>query len=94
MAALRFAHNRSTWAGSYRDEIPSRERGLVVRPEQFIGLLRIELPGYSLNWTLLQDMRDMRRFRAVDLEGIQKAHAAPREMMRQLALVVPHYGAR
>ena len=94
MAALRYGHNRTTWAGSYRDEIPSRERGPVTRPVQFLGLLRLELPGYSLNLTLPQDMRDPRRFRAVDLDGMQHAHAAPRELLRQLALIVPHYGAR
>ena len=91
MSALRFGHARSTWAGCYRDEIPSRERAPVVRPERFVGLVHIELPGFSLQWSLPQDMRDMRRFRALDLDGIQQAHAAPREMMRHLVLIVPSY---
>lgn len=91
MPALRYGHARYTWAGSYRDEIPSRERGPCARPERFIGRILVELPHFSLDWTLQQDMRDMRRFRAVDLDGIQHAHAAPRELMRQLAGVVPVY---
>mgnify|MGYP000320645424 CR=1 FL=1 len=92
---IRYGHARATWAGSYRDEIPSRERAAYVAPERFIGMVHIELPHFSLNWTLGQDMRDMRRFRAIDLDGIQHAHYAPRELMRHLATVVPVYsGAR
>lgn len=82
---------RTTWAGCERSDIPSRDRGTYVRPEQFIGRLLIELPGYSLDWTLPQDMRDMRRFRALDLAGVEYAHAAPKELLRQVALIVPHY---
>jgi hypothetical protein len=94
MSALRYGHNRATWAGSYRDEILSRERPLIVDPwEPYLGRLLVDLPGYALDLTLHQDRRDPRRFRAVDLEGVQRAHAAPRELMRQLAIIVPHYGA-
>ena len=92
MTALRYGHNRATWAGSYRDEIPSRERGPVESWQPYLGRILIDLPGYALDLTLHQDRRDPRRFRAVDLAGAVQAHAAPRELMRQLALVVPHYG--
>jgi hypothetical protein len=94
MAALRYGHNRATWAGSHRDEIPSRERPVVNAWVPYVGRLLVDLPGYGLDLTLRQDSRDPRRFRAIDLDGIQHAHAAPRELMRQLALIVPQYGAR
>lgn len=95
MTALRYGHARATWAGSYRDEIPSRERDPYERPTRFIGRVLVVLPFFELDWTLPQDMRDMRRFRAIDLDGKEHAHAAPRELMRHLATVVPTYaGAR
>lgn len=94
MSALRYGHERRTWAGCYRDEIPSREYLPYTKPEQFIGLCRIILPGYEIDWTLRQDMRDPRRFRAVDLGGVLQAHAAPRELMRRLATLVPVYSGR
>ena len=92
MTALRFGDARRTWAGSPRDEIQSRERGPVESWQPYLGRILIDLPGYALDLTLHQDRRDPRRFRAVDLAGAVQAHAAPRELMRQLALVVPHYG--
>ena len=91
MSTLRFGHARTTWAGSNRDEIPSRYRAPAEQRDRFMGLLHIELPGCSINWTLAQDQRDLRRFRAVDLEGIQHQHCAPRELLRRLALDVPRY---
>jgi hypothetical protein len=91
---IRYGHNRATWAGSYRDEIPSREREAYTRPERFIGRVLVVLPFFELDLTLQQDMRDMRRFRALDLDGVQQAHAAPRELMRRLATVVPVYSGR
>ena len=60
---------------------------------QYLGRLLIDLPGFSLDWTLRQDMRDMRRFRAVDLSGVTHEHCAPAEMLRRVALIVPHYGS-
>jgi hypothetical protein len=94
MTALRYGHARATWAGSYRDEIPSREREPYQRPERFIGRVLVVLPFFDLDLTLQQDMRDMRRFRAVDLDGVEHAHAAPRELMRHLATLVPVYGGQ
>lgn len=94
MTALRYGHARRTWAGSHRDEIPSRERPVVDAWQPYIGRLLIDLPGYGLDLTLRQDARDLRRFRAIDLDGIQHAHAAPRQLLRDLALVVPVYGLR
>lgn len=94
MSALRYGYARNTWAGSYRDEIPSREREPYQRPERFIGRVLVVLPFFELDWTLPQDMRDMRRFRALDLAGVQQAHAAPRELMRHLATVVPTYAGK
>jgi hypothetical protein len=90
-----YGHARSTWAGCHRSEIPSRHRGEWVAPSPFIGALRIILPGFDLDWSLRQDMRDVRRFYALDLDGNRHAHAAPRELMHELARVVPRYsGAR
>lgn len=91
---LYYGHNRSTWAGCHRSEIPSRERGAWVAPEPFIGSVRIILPGFALDWTLRQDMRDPRRFYALDLDGAAHAHAAPRELMHALAKVVPRYSGQ
>lgn len=69
------------------------EREEYRRPQQYLGRLLIDLPGFALDWTLRQDMRDMRRFRAVDLDGIAHAHAAPAELLRKVALIVPHYSS-
>lgn len=87
---IQFRRNRTTWAGSDRCDIPSRARP-YARQDQYVGRLLINLPGYSLDWTLRQDMRDMRRFRALDLAGMEFAHAAPKELLRQVALLVPRY---
>lgn len=81
----------ATFNGSLRMDIPSRQREVYERPVLYIGRVLIDLPHFALDWTLHQDMRDMRRFRAVDLDGIQREHAAPKESMRALALVVPRY---
>lgn len=94
MPALRYGHNRATWAGSYRDEIPSRQREPHQRPERFIGRILVVLPAFELDLTLQQDMRDMRRFRAVDLDGAVHAHAAPKELMRELAKLMPLYSGQ
>ncbi len=88
---LRYGHSRQTWAGDYRDEIPSRARGAYVKPQPYLGRVLVDLPFFSLEWALRQDMRDMRRFRALDLDGIEQAHATPRELMRHLATLVPVY---
>lgn len=84
----------ATFNGSPRMDIPSRCREYCERPVPYLGRLLIDLPHFTLDWTLHQDMRDMRRFRAVDLDGIQHEHAAPRELMRQVALIVPRYSTR
>ena len=89
-----YGPGRATWAGSYRDEIPSRERPAYVRQEPYIGRLLIDLPGFAMDWTLRQDMRDERRFYAVDLDGAKHEHAAPRELMRRVALLVPIYSGK
>lgn len=89
-----YGPGRATWAGSYRNEIPSRERGPYVRPEPYLGRLLIDLPGFALEWTLRQDMRDMRRFRGIDLDGTVHAHHAPRELLRHVSGLVPVYSGR
>jgi hypothetical protein len=94
MSTIQYGRSRATWAGCYRDEIPSRERSPYSRPEPYIGRLMIDLPGYSLEWTLRQDMRDMRRFRGIDLDGVTHTHHAPRELLRHVALLVPVYSGR
>ena len=87
----RFGYGRHTWAGCDRADIPSRQYEPFNKPERFVGMLKIVLPGFHLDWTLAQDMRDLRRFRAIDLDGIQHAHAAPKELLRQVALLAPTY---
>jgi hypothetical protein len=77
--------------GGERSDIPSRERHPYQRQEPYIGRLLIELPGFSIDWTLRQDMRDMRRFYALDAEGARHGHAAPKELLRCVALLVPRY---
>jgi hypothetical protein len=90
-----YAPTRSTWAGAYRDEIPSRERPPVVRAEPYIGRLHLALPGFEIDWVLRQDQRDMRRFYALDLAGNRHAHHSPREMLREVVLpLVPVYAGR
>ena len=69
------------------------EREPFVPYEPFLGRLHLVLPGYTLDWTLHQDRRDLRRFRAVDLDGVRQLHCAPPEMLRRAALIVPHYSA-
>jgi hypothetical protein len=92
---IRYGRRRDTWAGCYREDIPSRERAVWEPPQPHLGRLLIALPGFSLDWTLRQDMRDMRRFRALDFDGLLHGHAAPKELLRQVALIVPTYcGAR
>lgn len=84
----------ATFNGSPRMDIPNRRREPYERPQPYLGRLLIDLPHFTLDWTLHQDTRDMRRFRAVDLDGIQREHAAPRELMRHVALIVPRYSTR
>lgn len=50
-----YAPTRGTWAGAYRDEIPSRERPAVARTEPYTGRLHIALPGFEIDWVLRQD---------------------------------------
>lgn len=90
-----YTPTRSTWAGGDRADIPSREREPWARPEPYIGRLHLALPGCSIEWVLRQDVRDMRRFRALDLDGNLLAHAAPRELIRETLLpLVPVYAGR
>ncbi len=77
--------------GSERSDILSREREPYTRPLPYIGRLLIALPGYSIDWTLRQDMRDMRRFYALSANGERMGHAAPKELLRSVALLVPRY---
>ena len=91
MSALRYGHERRTYAGSYRDEIPSRERGPV--PERYVGRIMCEFPGFRVEWACPQDMRDMRRFRAVDLDGMVRGHGTPKELLRACIALAPVYAA-
>lgn len=93
MQHLYYGDARRTWHGAPRSDIESRHRPAPEPWQPYLGRLLIDLPGCRIDWTLHQDRRDLRRFRCVDLDGIQHAHAAPRELMRQLALIVPHYSA-
>ena len=49
------------------------------------GRILIDVPDLSIDWTLLADKRDVRRWRAVDIFGIVHAHAAWPTMLRDLA---------
>ena len=91
---LYYGDQRKTWHGVPRVDIEDRERPPVEEWQPFVGLIQIRLPFFDLDWTLRQDSRDPRRFRALDLEGNLHAHAAPRELMRQMALIVPQYSGR
>jgi len=66
-------------------------RGVWTRPEPFIGRLALIAPGISIEWTLRQDMRDMRRFHALDLDGQSHGHATPKELLHRLADSLPRY---
>lgn len=79
------------WLDHYRTATPKREREPYQRPEPFIGRLLLIVPGFTLDWTLRQDMRDLRRFYAIDLDGNRQDHAAPKELVRNVALLVPRY---
>lgn len=48
-----------------------------------------DLSGISLEWTLIPDRRDVRRYRAFDLDGRLQHHAAGGELLRAVAAMVP-----
>jgi hypothetical protein len=53
------------------------------------GRILIDVPGLSVDWTLHPDRRDVRRWRAVGLDGKVQAHAAWPTILRQLAAGQP-----
>ena len=94
MQHLYYGDQRKTWHGMPRCEILTRQHPPYERPQPFLARICIVLPGFDLEWTGHQDMRDMRRFRWVDMDGALHEHAAPRETMRALSLIVPRYSGR
>ena len=54
-----------------------------------LGRLLLIVPGISIDWTLVPDRRDVRRWWAVDLAGQRVAHAAWPTMLRELAAGQP-----
>lgn len=50
-----------------------------------LGRLLLIVPGVDIDWTLIPDKRDVRRWRAVDLSGAVHAHAAWPTILRDLA---------
>ena len=54
-----------------------------------LGRIVIDVPGLRLDWTLVPDRRDVRRWRAVDLAGVEHAHAAWPTILRMLAAGQP-----
>ena len=62
--------------------------GPVVIGCCWVGVL-IDVPGLSVDWTLHPDRRDVRRWRAVDLDGNVQAHAAWPTILRQIAAGQP-----
>lgn len=66
-----------------RSEIPSRSDPRDdLRP---LGRILIDVPGFSIDWTLVPDRRDVRRWRAVDQDGVVQAHAAWPTIVRTIA---------
>jgi hypothetical protein len=49
------------------------------------GRLLLIVPGVNIDWTLIPDRRDVRRWYAVDLDGTRHAHAAWPTIMRMVA---------
>ena len=66
-----------------RSDIPSRAdpRDDMRRP----GRILIDVPGLSIDWILKPDSRDVRRWRAVDLAGVEHMHAAWPTILREIA---------
>ena len=66
-----------------RSQIPSRSnlRDDMRAP----GRLLLIVPGVDIDWTLIPDRRDVRRWWAVDLDGTRHAHAAWPSILRDLA---------
>lgn len=54
-----------------------------------LGRIVIDVPGLSIDLTLIPDRRDVRRWRAVDLSGAVVAHAAWPTILRELAAHQP-----
>lgn len=50
---------------------------------------RLVITPLDIDWTLVPDKRDVRRWRAVDLTGVVHMHAAWPEMLRRLAAHQP-----
>ena len=50
-----------------------------------LGRLLLVVPGVDIDWTLVPDRRDVRRWRAVDLSGRVHDHAAWPTILRNLA---------
>lgn len=86
---IRYGNQRRTHNGSDRADIPSRERG--PGPERYVGRIMCDFPGWSVEWACPQDMRDMRRFRAVDLDGLVHGHGTPKELLRACIALAPVY---
>jgi hypothetical protein len=89
-STIRYGRRRDNWVGSYRDQISSRHRGAWELPQPYVGRLLIALPGFSIDRTLRQDTHEMRRFWALKFDGARQ-HAAPKELLRQVAFIVPMY---
>lgn len=68
-----------------RAEIDSRHslRDDMRKPE------RLVITPLDVDWTLVPDKRDVRRWRAYDLAGELKMHASWPEMLRQLSAHQP-----
>ena len=49
------------------------------------GRLLLIVPGMDIDWTLIPDRRDVRRWYAVDIDGKRHAHAAWPSILRDLA---------
>jgi len=50
-----------------------------------VGRLLLDVPGLSIDWALVPDRRDVRRWFAVDAAGVRQAHAAWPSILRELA---------
>lgn len=66
-----------------RAQIPSRSN--ARDDARAPGLLVLEVPGLSINWTLKPDSRDVRRWWAADMAGAVQAHGAWPQILRGIA---------
>ena len=84
---IHYGAPRRTHNGSDRADILSRDRGPAH--ERYVGRIMCDFPGFRVEWVCAQDMRDLRRFRAFNLDGIGQGHGTPKELLRACIALAP-----